>query len=146
MGDIPELREPADPAAAAVRAAVPVVLNGRIDPAGDEDRFILAVTPGQGCGSRSTPPTYGSALDGVLQVLGGKGESSPPPTTRRLRRARAKARRPPPITSPDPSLDFTVPGGPERDHAALRDLEARGGLGFPYRIRVVRRSAGFELA
>ena len=25
----------------------PVVLNGRIDPAGDEDRFVLAVTPGQ---------------------------------------------------------------------------------------------------
>ena len=29
------------------RAVAPVVFNGRIDPPGDEDRFALAVTPGQ---------------------------------------------------------------------------------------------------
>ena len=43
----PEIREPADPAAPPSRAVAPVVLNGRIDPAGDDDQFVLAVTPGQ---------------------------------------------------------------------------------------------------
>ena len=70
---LPELREPADPAAAPVRAAAPVVFNGRIDPAGDEDRFALAVTPGSSCGSRSRPPSSARRSTAVLQVLGAKG-------------------------------------------------------------------------
>ena len=70
---LPELREPADPAAAPVRAAAPVVFNGRIDPPGDEDRFVLAVTAGQRLHVAVEASELGSALDGVLQVLGAKG-------------------------------------------------------------------------
>ena len=73
VGELPELREPADPAAEPIRAAVPVALNGRIDPAGDEDRFVLAVTPGQKLRIEVDAADHGSALDGALQVLGAKG-------------------------------------------------------------------------
>ncbi len=69
LGDLPELREPADPNAAPLRAALPVVLNGRIDPEGDEDRFLLSVTPGQTVRVRVDAADLGSALDGSLQVL-----------------------------------------------------------------------------
>src|SRR5262249_32113700 len=72
VSEMPELREPADPNAAPIRAAVPVALNGRIDPAGDEDRFTLAVTPGQALRIEVSAAESGSALDGVLQVLGAK--------------------------------------------------------------------------
>ena len=72
-GTLPELREPADPSASPVRAVAPVVFNGRIDPPGDEDRFVLAVTAGQRLHIAVEASKYGSALDGVLQVLGAKG-------------------------------------------------------------------------
>jgi hypothetical protein len=144
VGAIPELREPADPGAAPLRAAVPVALNGRIDPAGDEDRFVLAVAPGQKLRIEVDASDYGSALDGVLQILGGKGEAlataddTPPPNP-------GKGKKAPPIASPDPSLDFTVPAGQSEITLTMRDLEARGGLGYPYRIRVVPVTPGFDL-
>ena len=72
VSHLPELREPADPTAPPVRAAAPVVLNGRLDPTGDEDRFVLAVTPGQRLRIEVDAAERGSALDGVLQVLGAK--------------------------------------------------------------------------
>jgi hypothetical protein len=143
VGDIPELREPADPAAAPVRAAAPVALNGRIDPAGDEDRFVLAVTPGQKLRIEVDASDYGSALDATLRILGGKGEvlanadDTAPPSP-------GKGKKAPPIASPDPTLDFTVPAGQTEITLALRDLGGRGGLGFPYHIRVVP-ATGFDL-
>jgi hypothetical protein len=145
VGDVPELREPADPAAAPVRAAAPVALNGRIDPAGDEDRFVLAVTPGQKLRIEVDASEHGSALDATLQVLGGKGEvlatadDTAPPSP-------GKGKKAPPIASPDPTLDFTVPAGQTEITLALRDLGGRGGLGFPYHIRVMPATVGFDLA
>jgi hypothetical protein len=143
VGDIPEVREPADPSAPPVRAAVPVALNGRIDPAGDEDRFVLAVTPGQKLRIEVDASDHGSALDGTLQILGAKGavlanadDTAPPPVKGK------KAT----IASPDPSLDFTVPAGVSEITLAFRDLESRGGTGFAYHIRVLAESAAFELA
>src|SRR5262249_12449929 len=85
-----------------------------------------------------------SALDGTLQILGGKGEvlatadDTAPPSP-------GKGKKAPPIASPDPSLDFTVPAGQSEITLAMRDLGGRGGLGFPYRIRVVPAPGGFEL-
>lgn len=146
VADLPELREPADPAAPPLRAALPVVLNGRIDPAGDEDRFVLAVTPGQKLRIEVEAADSGSSLDGVLQVLGAKGavlatadDTVAPPT--------AKApNKPAGIVSPDPSLEsFTVPAGLNEVTLALRDLSARGGTGFPYRISVTTVTPGFDL-
>jgi hypothetical protein len=144
VDELPELREPADPAAPPVRAAVPIALNGRIDPAGDEDRFVLAVTPGQKLRIEVDASDFGSALDGTLQVLGGKGEvlatadDTPPPSP-------GKGKKAPPIASPDPTLDFTVPAGQNEITLALRDLGSRGGQGFPYRIRVLPAAPGFDL-
>ncbi len=46
-GAFPELREPVESSASPLKAAAPIVLNGRIDTPGDEDRFILAVSAGQ---------------------------------------------------------------------------------------------------
>lgn len=139
VSDYPELREPTDPNAPPLRAASPVVLNGRIDPAGDEDRFTLAVVPGQKLRIHVHAADLGSALDGVLQVLNpadGKqlanADDTQPPRTR----GKGQKRKPPGLTSPDPSLEYTVAAGLNEVTLALRDLAGRGGLGFPYRITV----------
>lgn len=145
VGQVPELREPAEPGAK-FRAAVPVALNGRIDPAGDEDRFALAVTAGQKLRIEVAASEHGSALDGVLQVLGANDavlatadDTTIPPQGGR--RAGAV-----PTIMPDPSLDFTVPSGVSEITLALRDLQARGGVGFPYRISVTTVEPTFEVA
>jgi hypothetical protein len=141
---LPELREPADAAAPPVRAVAPVVFNGRIDPPGDEDRFILAVTPGQRLHIEVEASKHGSALDGVIQVLGTNGSviASADDTAMQvpgLPPAQAG------IALADPSLDLTVPGGTSEITLVLRDLEDRGGVGFPYRIVATPLVPTFEL-
>jgi hypothetical protein len=144
VSDIPELREPSDASAPPVRSAVPVVLNGRIDPPGDEDRYVLAVTPGQRLRIEVDAAKAGSALDGVVQVLSASGSvlatADDTATPSRSRQANAQ-----PTISPDPSLDFTVPSGTTEITLALRDLETRGGVGFPYRISVTTVMPGFDI-
>ncbi|WP_422930415.1 hypothetical protein [Singulisphaera sp. PoT] len=141
----PEVRETIDPRSPIVRAAAPVVFNGRIDPAGDEDRFNLAVTPGQVLMIEVMAAENGSALDGVLQVLGpnqavlGTADDT---TIAELGGRKGKGAG---LVSPDPSLAFTVPAGVTEITLALKDLENRGGTAYPYRISVEPVKPTFEL-
>ncbi|AGA29423.1 hypothetical protein [Singulisphaera acidiphila] len=148
VSPFPELREPTDatPTSPPLRATAPVVLNGRIDPAGDVDRFSLAVTPGQVLKIEVDAAENGSALDGVLQVLGAKDavlatadDTTIPPEGGKKGKAAG-------IITPDPSLNFTVPANTTEITVALRDLQSRGGVGFPYRITVDLVTPTFEIA
>lgn len=137
LSDLPEVREPGDPAAAPPRAVASVVLNGRIDPPGDEDRFALTVTPGQSLRIRVQAAELGSALDGSLQILKPDGavlatgdDNTAPPIPTRFQPSPAG------FVSADPQLNFAVPAGVTEILLALRDLEGRGGMGYPYRIVV----------
>jgi hypothetical protein len=144
VGTAPELREPAGPAAGPFRVAAPVVLNGRIDPPGDEDQFVLAVTPGQRLHLAVEASRLGSALDGVLQVRsGGSAIASADDTTTEVPGQPAGKGT---LVDPDPGLDLTVPGGASELTVVIRDLEDRGGVGFPYRLVVTPIVPGFELA
>ncbi len=143
-GTLPELREPGDPSASPLRAVAPIVFNGRIDPPGDEDRFVLAVTAGQRLHIEMEASKYGSALDGVLQVQGMKGSviASADDTTIVVPGQQAGLGG---FALPDPALDLTVPGGTTEVSLVVRDLEGRGGVGFPYRIVVTPIVPGFDL-
>ncbi|MBX6312654.1 MAG: hypothetical protein IRY99_07010 [Isosphaeraceae bacterium] len=146
VSDFPELREPADPKAPPLRVAAPVVINGRIEAPGDEDRFLLHVTPGQVLSLRVRAADLGSALDGVLQVLGAKdavlaqADDTTIPVATKVAQKKAQA-----TISPDPSLRFTVPSGVTEITLALRDLEGRGGTGFPYRLIVEPVTPSFHV-
>lgn len=144
VGTLAEVREAVDPAAPPSRSAIPAALNGRIDPAGDEDSFVLAVTPGQRLHAEVQASEYGSSLDGVLQILGANGSVV---ATADDTNIPVKTKQPniPPNISPDPSLDFTVPSGLTEVTVKLRDLEGRGGVGYPYRIVVAPANPSFEL-
>jgi hypothetical protein len=140
-----EVREPADPSAPPVRTFAPVVFNGRIDPPGDDDRFIVATTPGQRLRIRVQAYELGSALDGVLRVLGNGGSVIANADDTTLPQPRRNNQQTPPIVFPDPSLDLTIPGGTHEVTLEIRDLEDRGGVGFPYRIVVEPLVPDFEL-
>lgn len=147
VSDLPEVRESTDPAGPELRVVAPIVLNGRIDPAGDEDRFTLAVTPGQTLRITVQSADLGSALDGVLRVLKPDGSqlASADDTNPQPNRSAGNQQQPA-ILSPDPSLTYNVPAGTTEVVLALRDLNGRGGVGYPYRIKVEALAPGFDLA
>jgi hypothetical protein len=140
-----EVREPADPSAPPVRTFAPVVLNGRIDPPGDDDRFVVAATPGQRLRIKVQAYELGSALDGVLRVLGNGGSVIANADDTNVPQPPRNNQQTPPIVFPDPSLDLTVPGGTNEVTLVIRDLENRGGIGFPYRIVVEPLVPDFDL-
>lgn len=140
VSDHPEVREPADPASAPVRVAAPVVINGRIEVPGDEDRFVVATKPGARLRIRVDAAKLGSALDGWLQVLNPKGAAiataddqttaGPPPAK---------------IVDTDPAATVDVPADVDELTLVIRDNVKRGGLGFGYRIVVEPAPPSFAL-
>ncbi|AMV38633.1 hypothetical protein [Planctomyces sp. SH-PL62] len=142
---VPEIREPTDPAAPPIRVAAPAVLNGRIDPPGDEDRFVVATKPGAKLRVRVEAASLGSSLDAVLQVLNPKGAAIAQGDDQSIAgamRAGAAVN----TINPDPALAVDVPADADEVTLVLRDMEKRGGVGFPYRIVVEPASPNFGLA
>jgi hypothetical protein len=137
VSESPELREPADPAAPPIRAAAPVVLNGRIETPGDEDKFELAVVPGQGYRVDVHAADLGSSLDGTLTVATDKGAALGNSDDTAIQvGGRRNNRRGLTLNSPDPFLEFAAPADAKVVVLTLRDLAGRGGVGYPYRIVV----------
>ncbi len=146
----PELREATQPGSATLKALAPIVFNGRIGKKGEEDKYVVGVTPGQKYHIEVDAAELGSALDGVLQVKGPDGavlataDDRPAPTQSK---AKAKVKKAAALSSPDPSLDFTVPAGMTEITLTLRDLRGEGGDGYPYRLTVEPLDAApFEVA
>jgi hypothetical protein len=88
---------------------------------------------------------FGSALDGVLQVLGKNGAVIANADDTNIVQPARPGQQPQAIVTPDPSLDLTIPGGTNEVTLTIRDLENRGGIGFPYRIVVEPLLPDFEL-
>jgi len=140
-----ELREPADRTDQPDRAVAPVVFNGRLDPPGDEDRFTLVVTPGERFRITVRAAELGSNLDAVVQVQGKGGSVLVNADDTTIPQPPKNGQQTPPIVLPDPSFDMTIPGGTNEITLVVRDLEKRGGVGFPYRIVVEPLLPDFEL-
>ncbi len=100
--------------------AAPVAVNGRLAEPGQQDRYRLAVTPGQQLRFDVLARRAGSPLDGVLSIQNEEGAELAADDDR-------------PATS-DPGLDFKVPDGVNAVIVALRDLRGQGGDDFIYRI------------
>ncbi len=111
----------------------PVAINGRIGVKGEQDRYRLAVTPGQQLRFDVLARRAGSALDGVLSIQKEDGAELATNDDR-------------PGTS-DPGLDFKVPDGVSAVVVALRDLYGNGGAEHVYRIAIdVAGSPDFTLS
>lgn len=142
--DLPEVREPADPAAPPIAVASPVAINGRIESAGDQDKFLVAVKPGQTYHFEVQAADLGSQLDGQLQILKADGAAlasgddyTVPPEGR--------GRRPGGLQVLDPVADLAIPADVQEVQVVISDTQGRGGVGFPYRLTITPVTPTFEL-
>lgn len=102
--------------------AAPVGVSGAIAVPGEEDKYLLDVTPGQNLRFSVTSHRMGTPLDGVLSIRNEQG-------------AQLAANDDQPNSS-DPGLDFAVPAGVTKLQLALADMQKKGGAEFVYRIEV----------
>ena len=123
----------------------PVVVNGRIDDAGEVDRYRIAAEPGQRLLIEVEGAALGSSdLFGVLTVttpdgefLASSGDDIPDPDTFRLLS--------PTATSFDPWVLVETPEGTDELHVTVEDLVGRGGPRFGYRLTATANGPDFEL-
>lgn len=103
--------------------SLPVVINGRISQPGEQDRYVLNVTPGQKLSLALDGRSIDSPLDGELSVL-----THPQGSVQVVQEDRPGSR--------DPAFDYTVPANAKQIQVAVRDLHGRGGSHFVYRLRI----------
>ncbi|MXX61718.1 MAG: hypothetical protein F4112_00835 [Holophagales bacterium] len=123
----------------------PVVVNGRIDDAGEADQYRIAAEPGQRLLIEVEGAALGSSdLFGVLTVttpdgeyLASSGDDIPDPDTFRLLS--------PTATSFDPWVLVETPEGADELHVTVEDLVGRGGPRFGYRLTATANGPDFEL-
>lgn len=143
VGDLPEVLEgETDPASP---LDTPAVVNGRIDDAGEVDRYRIAAEPGRRFLIEVEGAALGSSdLFGVLTVttpdgeyLASSGDDIPDPDTFRLLS--------PTATSFDPWVLVETPEGADELHVTVEDLVGRGGPRFGYRLTASPNGPDFEL-
>ncbi|MXZ38403.1 MAG: hypothetical protein F4Z19_09145 [Holophagales bacterium] len=125
--------------------STPVVVNGRIDDAGEVDRYRIAAEPGQRLLIEVEGAALGSSdLFGVLTVttpdgeyLASSGDDIPDPDTFRLLS--------PTATSFDPWVMVETPEGADELHVTVEDLVGRSGPRFGYRLTATANGPDFEL-
>ena len=143
VGSHPEVRERETAADEALDT--PVVVNGRIDEAGEVDRYRIAAEPGRKLLIEVEGAALGASdLFGVLTVttpdgeyLASSGDDIPDPDTFRLLS--------PTATSFDPWVVVEAPEGAAELHVAVEDLVGRGGPRFGYRLTATANGPDFEL-
>ncbi|HVC96927.1 MAG TPA: hypothetical protein VND64_24825 [Pirellulales bacterium] len=115
------------------KMAPPVGVSGRLAAPREEDRYQLAVTPGQSLRFDVLAARLGSPLDGVLSIHNTAGAELAGNDDR-------------PGTS-DPGLDFAVPAGVDALVVAIQERTGRGGPDYVYRLAVTPLGqADFSLA
>ncbi len=107
-------------------SAPPVGISGVLAAKGEEDKYLLAVAPGQKLRFNVIARQIGSPLDGVLSIRNEQGGQ-----------LAAGDDRP---RSSDPLVDFDVPEGVNKLQIALKDLNGDGGPDHVYRIEIADRT------
>ena len=133
LDDLPELTEtePNDQPAQAAKAAVPAMLNGRIDKPGDADYWSFPGKKGEMLALELRAQQLGSPVQGVLTVCDAQGKE--------LARAEAAA------GQLDPVLTFTPPADGAYGVRVADRFPSRGGPEFAYRLRLAPAVPGFRL-
>ena len=116
---VEESRPPGQPQSL---AAIPIGVSGRLINKGEEDQYVVAVTPGSRVRVEVYAQRIGSPLDGVLSLRNEQGTQVATSDDR-------------PAMS-DPGVDFAVPADMNKLVLAVRDLVNRGGDDYVYRIEV----------
>jgi hypothetical protein len=129
VGEFPESMEPD-----AKQLRLPVTVNGKLDRAGEIDRFTLDVTPGSEYMFELQARELGtSKLMGVITVFDESGKrlasAGDLPLPVDVFAVQASSR-----TAGDPVLNFKAPDNVRKVTVAVEDLAGRGGTHFAYRL------------
>ncbi len=140
VSDLPEVIEP-------VAGAVPVpgVVNGRLDKAGEVDRYRIKVQPGEKLLFELQARELGtSRIEGIITAYDADGKkldsAGDKPLPEDVFAVQGTSR-----TSSDPFLNLTVPAGVHEITVTVEDLALRGGPLYGYRLIVRRQAEDFKL-
>jgi hypothetical protein len=134
VGDLPEVleAEPNEALDPALASPAPVVLNGRIQAAGDVDRWWLQLAQGQPLQVRTRVSELGSPLAIVVSLRDEKGQE--------LAKADATT-----SGAGDPKLAFSPPADGKYLVEIRERFAGRGGPAFAYRVLIAPPQADFQL-
>jgi hypothetical protein len=140
VGEFPEMREPV-----AKAVALPVTINGRLDKAGEIDRYKLTVEPGDKLIVEMQARELGtSKLEAIVSVYDAAGKklasAGDQPLTEDVFAVQASSR-----TSSDPFVNVTVPADCREVTVSVEDLALRGGPLYGYRLIARKQSEDFRL-
>ncbi len=107
---------------------LPVAINGIVTKAGEQDRYVLNVTPGQKLRFAVEARTLPSPLDALLTV-----RNHPAGNILVYKEDSGTAR--------DPEVEFTVPNNIKQIQVGVEDLHERGGAQFVYRLLIAPANA-----
>lgn len=99
----------------------PLAISGVVSASGEQDRYLLTVTPGKSLSFALQSDSLGSTLEGELRVLGHPQGNVLAMTGDQ------------PVIG-DPSLNYTVPAGVSQIQIQVRDLFGRGSSRSVYRL------------
>ena len=115
-------------------AHLPVVINGIVAKPGEEDRYLLNVTPGQKLRFTVETRSLSSPLDALF-------------TVRNHPQGNIVIYKEDSGTDRDPAADFAVPANVKQIEVGVQDLNERGGAEFLYRLKILPAGApDFALA
>jgi hypothetical protein len=131
-------REPNDSLKDAVKLTLPVIVNGRIQTAGDVDVFALTGRAGESVVAETTARRLGSPLDSLLELTDATGarlavSDDVPDKGSGLITHQADSR-----------IAFSFPANGIY-HLRVGDLQRKGGPEYGYRLRVSAPQPDFEL-
>ncbi|MFH0945688.1 MAG: PPC domain-containing protein [Planctomycetota bacterium] len=131
-------REENDVLEKAERIKLPVIVNGRIDPAGDRDVFEIKGYGGQTIVAEVTARRLNSPLDSVLRLLDSEGREIASNDDHEDPAAGL-------IThQADSLLEVRLPQGGAH-YLQITDLQSQGGAAYGYRLRISKPLPDFEL-
>ncbi|HEY1339283.1 MAG TPA: hypothetical protein VGF59_17340 [Bryobacteraceae bacterium] len=140
VSDLPESMEPLSGP-----PPIPGVINGRLDKAGEIDRYRFAVEPGEKLIFELQARELGTShLEGILTAFdpAGKklGSAGDQPLPEDVFAVQGTSR-----TSSDPFLNLTVPADVREIAITVEDLALRGGPLYGYRLIARRQAEDFTL-
>jgi len=140
VSDLPELMEPVSG-----DAPIPSVVNGRLDKAGEIDRYHYRVTPGEKLIFELQARELGTShLEGILTVTDRAGKklasAGDQPLPEDVFAVQGTSR-----TSSDPFLNLTVPPDVDEVVVSVEDLARRGGPLYGYRLIARQQAEDFNL-
>jgi hypothetical protein len=141
VSDLPEVAAPVDGA-----VPVPGVVNGRVEKAGEVDRYRVKVEPGEKLLFELQARELGtSRLEGIITVYDPSGKkldsAGDKPLPEDVFAVQGSSR-----TSSDPFLNVTAPADAHEVVVTVEDLALRGGPLYGFRLIIRRQAEDFRLS